>query len=104
MKTLERASDALLDKDWGAKIPDYITKGTFSVAVFFMSLTMRGEMRILRFDKMITTVPFSPGDWLMFLAHYWRSQEPLPSSSLLSDQINNSNQTETELAIWFNEK
>ena len=43
MKTLERASDALLDKDWGAKIPDYITKGTFSVAVFFMSLTMRGE-------------------------------------------------------------
>ena len=43
MKTLERASDALLDKDWGAKVPDYITKGTFSVAVFFMSLTMRGE-------------------------------------------------------------
>lgn len=43
MKTLERASDSLLDKDWGAKVPDYITKGTFSVAVFFMSLTMRGE-------------------------------------------------------------
>ena len=43
MKTLERASDALLDKDWGAKVPDYITKGTFSLAVFFMSLTMRGE-------------------------------------------------------------
>ena len=43
MKTLERAGDALLDKDWGAKVPDYITKGTFSVAVFFMSLTMRGE-------------------------------------------------------------
>ena len=46
MKTLEKASDALLDKDWGAKIPDYITKGTFSVAVFFMSLTMRGETEI----------------------------------------------------------
>ena len=43
MKTLEKASDALLDKDWGAKIPDYLTKGTFSIAVFFMSLTMRGE-------------------------------------------------------------
>ena len=41
----------------------------------------------------------------MFLAHYWRSQEqPLPSSSLLSDQINDGNQTETELAMWFNEK
>ena len=49
-------SSGLLDKDWGAKIPDYITKGTFSLAVFFMSLTMRG-------------------DWIMFLAHYWRSQE-----------------------------
>ena len=36
------SKEALLDKDWGAKIPDYITKGTFSIAVFFMSLTMRG--------------------------------------------------------------
>ena len=36
------ANKALLDKDWGAKIPDYITKGTFSLAVFLMSLTMRG--------------------------------------------------------------
>ena len=35
-------SMSLLDKDWGAKIPDYITKGTFSLAVFLMSLTMRG--------------------------------------------------------------
>ena len=33
---------SLLDKDWGAKIPDYITKGTFSLAVFLMSLTLRG--------------------------------------------------------------
>ena len=36
-------SESLLDKDWGAKIPDYITKGTFSVAVFFLSLFMRGN-------------------------------------------------------------
>ena len=48
MKTLDKASDALLDKDWGAKIPDYLTKGTFSIAVFFMSLTMRGETEILQ--------------------------------------------------------
>ena len=33
---------SLLDRDWGAKIPDYITRGTFSLAVFLMSLTMRG--------------------------------------------------------------
>ena len=40
------SKEALLDKDWGAKIPDYITKGTFSIAVFFMSLTMRGGYSI----------------------------------------------------------
>ena len=104
MKTLEKASDALLDKDWGAKIPEYITKGTFSVAVFFMSLTMRGKTKILQSYDLNVKVILTPGDWLMFLAHYWRSQEPLPSSSLLSDQINDGNQTETELAMWFNEK
>ena len=38
----EDVNKSLLDKDWGAKIPDYITKGTFSLAVFLMSLTMRG--------------------------------------------------------------
>ena len=38
----EALNKSLLDKDWGAKIPDYITKGTFSLAVFLMSLTMRG--------------------------------------------------------------
>ena len=47
---------------------------------------------------------YTSGDWLMFLAHYWRSQEPLPGSTLLSDQVNHGNQTETELAMWFNEK
>ena len=104
MKTLEKASDALLDKDWGAKIPEYITKGTFSVAVFFMSLTMRGETKMLQSYDLNVNMILTPGDWLMFLAHYWRSQEPLPSSSLLSDQINDGNQTETELAMWFNEK
>jgi len=86
MKTMDR-SESLLDKDWGKKIPDYITKGTFSVAVFFMSLTMRG-------------------DWLMFLAHYWRShgQLPLTNQGLLSEEILNKNSSDTELAEWFNEK
>ena len=45
------------------------------------------------------------GDWLMFLAHYWRSQEQSLTSKtghdLLSDQLS-SNTTETDLAIWFN--
>ena len=41
----------------------------------------------------------------MFLAHYWRSQEQSLTSGkdLLSDQLT-SNTTETDLAIWFNEK
>jgi len=79
------SKEALLDKDWGAKIPDYITKGTFSIAVFFMSLTMRG-------------------DWLMFLAHYWRSQGPgpLPQAELMAAE--EANTTQTELAIWCNQR
>ena len=43
----------LLDKDWGAKIPDYITKGTFSLAVFLMSLTMRGFICLFVVDKQV---------------------------------------------------
>ena len=41
----------------------------------------------------------------MFLAHYWRSQEQSLTSGkdLLSDQLT-SNTTETDLAIWCNEK
>lgn len=46
----------LLDKNWGENIPQYISDGCVSFLVFIMAITMRG-------------------DWLMFLAHYWRSQE-----------------------------
>ena len=48
--------------------------------------------------------PECPGDWLMFLAHYWRSQSPAlaPPSSLLEHQLADNN-TETELARWFNQ-
>ena len=41
----------------------------------------------------------------MFLAHYWRSQQESltpPASSLLSGELG-TNQTETELAQWFNQ-
>ena len=41
----------------------------------------------------------------MFLAHYWRSQQESlspPASSLLSQELRQ-NQTETELAQWFNQ-
>ena len=41
----------------------------------------------------------------MFLAHFWRSQQESlspPSSSLLSQDLRQ-NQTETELAQWFNQ-
>ena len=41
----------------------------------------------------------------MFLAHYWRSQSQSltpPASSLLSQEFRE-NQTETELAQWFNQ-
>ena len=31
----------LLDKDWGAKIPDYISRSILSLLVFIMGLTMK---------------------------------------------------------------
>ena len=41
------------------------------------------------------------GDWLMFLAHYWRSQGPgpLPQAELMAAE--EANTTQTELAIWY---
>ena len=53
------SKEALLDKDWGAKIPDYITKGTFSIAVFFMSLTMRGGHSMFNVHVIVDSVDLS---------------------------------------------
>ena len=54
------SKEALLDKDWGAKIPDYITKGTFSIAVFFMSLTMRGGYSMCIIHVIVDSADLSP--------------------------------------------
>ena len=35
------AGEKLLDKDWGAKIPDYISRSLLSLLVFIMGLTMK---------------------------------------------------------------
>ena len=47
------------------------------------------------------------GDWLMFMAHSWRSHEqslaPTTGKDILSDHLT-STTTETDLAIWFNQK
>ena len=32
-----------LDKDWGARIPEYVSQGCLSFLVFIMGITMRGE-------------------------------------------------------------
>ena len=33
--------EKLLDKDWGARIPDYISRSLLSLLVFIMGLTMK---------------------------------------------------------------
>ena len=33
----------LLDKDWGAKIPDYITNSVLFILMFIMGATIRGK-------------------------------------------------------------
>jgi len=68
-----------LDKDWST-MPDYITSGLLSGLVFIMGITMRG-------------------DWMMFLAHYRRSQDSQLESFM------DSNTTEpTELGLWLQER
>ena len=51
-----RVGSSLLDKDWGARVPDYISKCCLSALVFTMGLMMKG-------------------DWLVFLAFWSRSGE-----------------------------
>jgi lathosterol oxidase len=68
-----------LDKDWSA-IPDYIPSGVLSCLVFIMGITMRG-------------------DWLMFFAHYKRSQQ---NQEL---ELMDRNTTDpTELGLWLQER
>ena len=65
------SKEALLDKDWGAKIPDYITKGTFSIAVFFMSLTMRGGYPMCIIHVIVDSADLSP-----LLSLKWQIYKP----------------------------
>jgi len=72
--------NVLLDKDWGARIPEYVTSGCLSFLVFLMGITMRG-------------------DWLMFFAHYKRSQESIPLD--LEPTLNS---TPSTTALWLQER
>jgi len=67
----------LLDKDWGAKIPDYISRSILSLLVFIMGLTMKG-------------------DWLLVLALRDRAaKESLPVVE---------EEEYGDLAIWLQQK
>ena len=37
----KKGGEKLLDKDWGARIPDYISRSLLSILVFIMGLTMK---------------------------------------------------------------
>ena len=52
-------------------------------------------------EAFVNITPLTAGDWLMFLAHYWRSQGPgpLPQPELMAAEETNT--TQTELAIWY---
>ena len=41
--------EKLLDKDWGARIPDYISRSLLSLLVFIMGLTMKVFFLIFMF-------------------------------------------------------
>jgi len=77
----KKSEKQLLDKDWGARIPEYVSQGCLSFLVFIMGITMRG-------------------DWLLFLSHYWRSQNDLLDDLNLPTTTKNN----TELADWVQER
>jgi len=77
----KKSEKQLLDKDWGARIPEYVSQGCLSFLVFIMGITMRG-------------------DWLLFLSHYWRSQNDLLDDLNLPTTTKNN----TELADWLQER
>merc|ERR1719186_444633 len=74
----------LLNKDWGAKVPDYVSQTGVFLLIFIMGATIRGE-------------------WLLYLAFYWRWQDDssgsLDSSGIKDDLLNNkTNSTDNYLA------
>jgi hypothetical protein len=44
-------SKHLLDKDWGARVPEYISKGCVATAVFIMGITMRGDTSRTKYNS-----------------------------------------------------
>ena len=47
----KKSEKQLLDKDWGARIPEYVSQGCLSFLVFIMGITMRGEICITATHK-----------------------------------------------------
>ena len=41
----------LLDKDWGARVPEYVSKGCVATAVFIMGITMRGDASHAKYNN-----------------------------------------------------
>ena len=44
-------SKHLLDKDWGARVPEYVSKGCVATAVFIMGITMRGDASYAKYNS-----------------------------------------------------
>merc|ERR1711923_406627 len=79
-KGAKGGKDKLLDKDWGAKIPDYISRSILSLLVFIMGLTMKG-------------------DWLLVLALRDRAtKEP----EVVASEVKEAQQG--DLAIWLQQR
>ena len=67
-KVRKGGGEKLLDKDWGARIPDYISRSLLSLLVFIMGLTMKVFFFTLFFDTL--------------KSHFTRADSCAPSSSL----------------------
>lgn len=70
----------LLDKDWGAKIPDYITNSAIFLLMFIMGATIRGE-------------------WLLYLAFFWKWGEEANVSPEIVERVMDLNNTSTDNVV-----
>ena len=46
----------LLDKDWGARIPEYVPKGCVTTLIFILGITMRGADINFKSHKMMENI------------------------------------------------
>ena len=124
-KVRKGGGEKLLDKDWGARIPDYISRSLLSLLVFIMGLTMKVfffnisflilskvispeqiHVHLVLHCKYLSSFAISPitltmvsvmkGDWLLVLA----LRERASKESVVEEEV----AEQGDLAVWLQQR